>query len=625
MRVGLEIAVRTTALLGAFLVASAVLARVGDASLAAHQIAFQLFVFLALVLDALAIAAQVLVGRSLGAGDAAGAREAAGRMILWSVVLGAAFGLVLLALRDPLLGLFTPDDAVVEQAHEIWWLFAALMPLNGAVFALDGILIGAGDTRFLMWGMLAASAVYVPVALLALANDWGIVGVWCGLAGADRGPAGDVRRALRGRALGADRRLRPYHDRRRCAASPPSSRCSSSSPPRRPRWRRRPGRRRRRFGPLPAARAGADAGADGRADDRGAADTDRTLLFAIGGGLLALFLVIGYVITRDARETLPEASAAPPPRARCASRGRTATPSRRRRRRARRPRRSAPRAATTAERPRRQRAEARPAHAGRADRLGHLHPRVALGLGLDDRPRRVRRARALEHVVDAASYSARFSRLRQSSSVSFHAFSGSSRRASKRSSCSRVGDVQPELDQHEVLLVEHLLEGVDLVVGALPRALGGEALDALDQHAAVPRAVEHGHPAPARQQRPEARAASGGAARRGVGAAIEATRTWRGSSGSTSRLIAPPLPDASQPSNTTQNGGPISLADLPAEPQPQVQQPRLRRLQPRLGVLLGEVEREVGVTEHRQGIPRRRARRARRGRAGARRAGARSR
>ena len=57
------------------------------------------------------------------------------------------------------------------------------MPLNGAVFALDGILIGAGDTRFLMWGMLAAAAVYVPIALLALANGWGILGVWIGLAG----------------------------------------------------------------------------------------------------------------------------------------------------------------------------------------------------------------------------------------------------------------------------------------------------------------------------------------------------------------------------------------------------------------------------------------------------------
>jgi putative MATE family efflux protein len=183
MRVGSEIAVRTSALLGSFLVASAVLARVGAPSLGAHQIAFQLFVFLALVLDAVAIAGQVMVGRMLGGGDADGARSAAARMILWSVVFGAAFGLLLLALRDVLPGLFTNDPRVVQRAHEIWWLFAALMPFNGAVFALDGILIGAGDTRFLMIGMLAAAAVYVPVALLALHNGWGIQGVWAGLAG----------------------------------------------------------------------------------------------------------------------------------------------------------------------------------------------------------------------------------------------------------------------------------------------------------------------------------------------------------------------------------------------------------------------------------------------------------
>jgi putative MATE family efflux protein len=183
MRIGFEIAVRTSALLGSFLVAAAVLARVGDASLAAHQIAFQLFVFLALVLDALAIAAQVLVGRMLGAGDAARARAAALRVVLWSVVLGAGFGLVLLALGELIPRGFTGDERVVERAGEIWWLFAALMPLNGAVFALDGILIGAGDTRFLMWGMLAAAAVYVPVALLALERGWGITGVWWGLAG----------------------------------------------------------------------------------------------------------------------------------------------------------------------------------------------------------------------------------------------------------------------------------------------------------------------------------------------------------------------------------------------------------------------------------------------------------
>jgi putative MATE family efflux protein len=182
MRIGSEIAVRTTALLGSFLVASAVLARIGAASLAAHQIAFQLFIFLALVLDALAIAAQVRVGRLLGAGDAGRARAAAGRVILWSVVVGTAFGVGLMALADVIPHAFTDDPLVVHQAHEIWWLFALLMPLNGFTFALDGILIGAGDTRFLMWGMLAAAAVYVPIALLAFHQGWGIFGVWCGLA-----------------------------------------------------------------------------------------------------------------------------------------------------------------------------------------------------------------------------------------------------------------------------------------------------------------------------------------------------------------------------------------------------------------------------------------------------------
>jgi MATE family, multidrug efflux pump len=183
-RIGTEIFVRTTALYASFLVASAVLARVGEDSLGAHQIAFQLFVFLALVLDAIAIAGQVIVGRTLGAGDADAAHAAARRMIEWAVVAGAAFGLVMLALIDVIPRAFTSDPDVIDRAQEIWPLFALMQPANGAVFALDGILIGAGDTRFLMYGMLAASfGFYVPVALLALALDWGIVGVWVGLVG----------------------------------------------------------------------------------------------------------------------------------------------------------------------------------------------------------------------------------------------------------------------------------------------------------------------------------------------------------------------------------------------------------------------------------------------------------
>jgi putative MATE family efflux protein len=183
-RIGGEIFVRTTALYASFLIASAVLARVGKDSLGAHQIAFQLFVFLALVLDSIAIAGQVIVGRSLGAGDAKDAYRAARRMIEWSIVVGALFALVMLVLIDVVPPAFTSDPAVIDEAKKIWPLFALMQPANGAVFALDGILIGAGDTRFLMWAMLAASVgVFVPIALASLAFDWGIIGVWAGLLG----------------------------------------------------------------------------------------------------------------------------------------------------------------------------------------------------------------------------------------------------------------------------------------------------------------------------------------------------------------------------------------------------------------------------------------------------------
>jgi putative MATE family efflux protein len=179
--IGRHIFVRTAALLSAFTLAGAVIARFGDASLAAHQVAFQLWIFLAFVLDAIAIAGQVIVGRGLGAGDSERAYAASVRMIWLSVCAGIVFGAVMLALEGVLPYAFTSDEAVVERAQAIWFLFALMQPLNGAVFALDGILIGAGDGRFLMWSMVIAFVASASVALAALAFDWGIVGVWSAL------------------------------------------------------------------------------------------------------------------------------------------------------------------------------------------------------------------------------------------------------------------------------------------------------------------------------------------------------------------------------------------------------------------------------------------------------------
>jgi Na+-driven multidrug efflux pump len=179
--IGRHIFVRTAALLGAFTLAGAAIARFGDASLAAHQIAFQLWIFLAFVLDAIAIAGQVLVGRGLGGGDTERAYAASVRMIWLSVYAGIVFGAVMLALGDVLPYVFTSDEAVVGRTQAIWPLFALMQPLNGAVFALDGILIGAGDGRYLMWSMVAAFAACAFGCLAALAFDWGLVGVWASL------------------------------------------------------------------------------------------------------------------------------------------------------------------------------------------------------------------------------------------------------------------------------------------------------------------------------------------------------------------------------------------------------------------------------------------------------------
>jgi putative MATE family efflux protein len=176
--VGSHLVVRTGALLIAFTVSTSVATRIGDAPVAAHEIAFQIWNFLALSLDAIAIAGQALVGRSLGAGDREGTRAAARRMIEWGVVAGFVLGAAV-ALASPLLAqVFTHDHQVRNDALPILLIVAAMQPMNGVVFVLDGVLIGAGETRYLALAMLAATATFVPAALAVDALGGGLVALW---------------------------------------------------------------------------------------------------------------------------------------------------------------------------------------------------------------------------------------------------------------------------------------------------------------------------------------------------------------------------------------------------------------------------------------------------------------
>jgi putative MATE family efflux protein len=165
--IGAQLVVRTAALLGCFVLATAVCAHIGTATVAAHQIAFQLFGFLALVLDAIAIAGQVIVGRALGAGAADEAFAAARRMLELSLIAGLVIGAGFLALVDVVPRAFTSDPRVLDQAHDLWPLFCAMWPVAAVVFALDGILIGAGDTRYLAAAMVVAFAAFAPIVLTA--------------------------------------------------------------------------------------------------------------------------------------------------------------------------------------------------------------------------------------------------------------------------------------------------------------------------------------------------------------------------------------------------------------------------------------------------------------------------
>lgn len=176
-----DLFVRTAALRASLLVATAVAARTGVVELGAHQVAFELWSFLALVLDAIAIAGQAMVGRLLGAGDARGARAASRRMVEWGIAAGLVFAAAVLGLSDLLPGIFTNDREVERLASFLLVFVAALQPLNAVVFVLDGVLIGAGDLRYLAWAMTVAAVAFVPAAVGVRLLDLGIGWLWAAI------------------------------------------------------------------------------------------------------------------------------------------------------------------------------------------------------------------------------------------------------------------------------------------------------------------------------------------------------------------------------------------------------------------------------------------------------------
>ncbi|MDQ3577758.1 MAG: MATE family efflux transporter, partial [Actinomycetota bacterium] len=179
---GRDLVLRSLAFQVCFISATAVAARTSVGAVGAHQVVLQLWTFVALVMDSLAIAAQSLVGAALGAGSVKRARGLAWRLSRYGFAFGVVLGVVFAAVSGVLPRLFTSDAAVLAAMPNAWWFFVALQPMAGVVFALDGVLLGAGDAKFLRTATLLSAIIgFLPLVWISLVAGWGLVGIWTGL------------------------------------------------------------------------------------------------------------------------------------------------------------------------------------------------------------------------------------------------------------------------------------------------------------------------------------------------------------------------------------------------------------------------------------------------------------
>ncbi|HMO11836.1 MAG TPA: MATE family efflux transporter, partial [Actinotalea sp.] len=184
---GLPLLARTATLRAAIVLATWVAGGLGAVTLAGHQAVVTIWGLTAFALDALAIAAQALVGQALGAGGVDRARGVLRRTLTWGVGAGVLLAAVVGALAWPLARLFTDAPAVHRAVALTLLLVALTLPVSGWVFVLDGVLIGAGDGRYLAWAGLVTVAVYAPAAVavreLAPSGAGGLVWSWAAFAG----------------------------------------------------------------------------------------------------------------------------------------------------------------------------------------------------------------------------------------------------------------------------------------------------------------------------------------------------------------------------------------------------------------------------------------------------------
>ncbi len=177
---GRALIIRSGSLLAAFTLATAVATRQGEEVVAAHQVAVQLWIFLALVVDALAISAQALIGLHLTERRDL-ARAYSHRLLGWGLVSGLALLVAMAAGGSFLPALFSNDLDVIRQVESVYPFIVLMQPLNAVVFVWDGIAIGASRFAFLAASTVASSLATAAVLVVVQLQSWGLPGVWWSL------------------------------------------------------------------------------------------------------------------------------------------------------------------------------------------------------------------------------------------------------------------------------------------------------------------------------------------------------------------------------------------------------------------------------------------------------------
>lgn len=177
LRVGGALVARTLSLIMTMTLATAVATRLGTAAVAAHQVAGQLWLLLALVVDSLAVAAQAMVAGRSGPE----ARRAADRILVWGVGVGFALAALFLLVRPWLPLIFTNDPSAIANVQSVLPFVIWMQPLNALVFVWDGVFMGAEDFRYLAVQMMISAAVAAATLLLVVPMGWGLEGVWWGM------------------------------------------------------------------------------------------------------------------------------------------------------------------------------------------------------------------------------------------------------------------------------------------------------------------------------------------------------------------------------------------------------------------------------------------------------------